>query len=93
MQAGISPFDAVLGGKQPFYSAVGLHTFSTAGLGIILAFLMRLVLSLPVVTGAILQQSALLQARPSLYSAVGGGTALFRRYTTHLGAVGIAVTC
>ena len=29
----------------------------------------------------------------SLYSAVGGRTALFRRYTTHLGAVGIAVTC
>ena len=44
-----------------------------------------------VVTGAMVQQSALLEARPSLYSAVDGGAALFR--STHLGAVGIAVTC
>ena len=92
VQVGISPFGAVLG-AQPFYSAAGVHTFSTAGLGIILPFLRRLVLSSPVVTGAILQQSALLQARPSLYSAVGGETALFGRYTTHVGAVGIAITC
>ena len=28
----------------------------------------------------------------SFYSAFGGGTALFGRYTTHLGAVGVAVT-
>ena len=60
VQVGISPFDAVLGGKQLFYSAAGVQTFSTAGLGIILLFLRRLVLSSPVVTGAILQQSALL---------------------------------
>ena len=60
VQVGISPFDAVLGGKQPFYSAVGVHPLSTAGLGIILPFLRRLVLPSPVVTGAILQQSALL---------------------------------
>ena len=59
VQVGISPFDAVLG-AQPFYSAAGVHTFSTAGLGIILPFLRRLVLSSPVVIGAILQQSALL---------------------------------
>ena len=51
------------------------------------------VLMSTVATGAILQQSALLQAPPSLYSAVGGGHALLGRYTTHLGAVGIAVTC
>ena len=38
VQVGISPFDAVLGGKQPFYSAVGVHTFSTVGLGIMLPF-------------------------------------------------------
>ena len=60
MQVGISPFDAVHGGKEPFYSAAGVHTFSTAGLGIVLPFLRRLVLSSPVVTGAILLQSALL---------------------------------
>ena len=36
VQVGISPFDAILGGKQPFYSAAGVHTFSTAGLGITL---------------------------------------------------------
>ena len=60
VQVGISPFDVVLGGKQPFDSAVGVYTFSTAGLGIILPFLRRLVLSSPVVTGAVLQQSALL---------------------------------
>ena len=34
----ISPFDAVRRGKQPFYSAAGVHTFSTAGLGIIIPF-------------------------------------------------------
>ena len=60
VQVAIRPFDAVLRGKQPFYSAVVAQTFSTAGLGIILPFLRRLVLSSPVVTGAILQQSALL---------------------------------
>ena len=60
VQVGISPFDAILGDKQPFYSAAGVHTFSTAGLGIILPFLRRLVLSSPVVTGAIFQQSGLL---------------------------------
>ena len=60
VQVRISPFDAVLWGKQPFYSAAGVHTFSTAGLGIVLPFLRRLVLSSPVVTGAILLQSALL---------------------------------
>ena len=61
VQEGISPFDCgTFGGKQPFYSAVGVHTFSTAGLGIILLFFRRLVLSSPVVTSAILQQSALL---------------------------------
>ena len=74
-------------------SAAGVHTCSTAGLGIILPFLRRLVLSSPVVTGAILLQSTQLQARPSFCSAVGGGAALFRRYTTRLGAAGIAVTC
>ena len=66
---------------------VGVHPFSTAGLGILLPVLRRLVLSSPTVTGEILQQSAL----PSLYSAVGGGTALFGRYTTHHGAVGISL--
>ena len=89
---GISPFDAVLEGKQPFFSTAGVHTFSTAGLGMILPLLRWLGLSSPVVTGAILLQSALLQARPSLYSEVGGGIALFGRYTTHLGSVGFAVT-
>ena len=54
-----------------------------------------LVWSSPVVTGAILQQPALLLwARPSLYGVVGRGTALlFGRFTTYLGAVEIAVTC
>ena len=43
VQVGISPFDAVLVGKQPFYSAAGgVHTFSTAGLDILLPFLRRL---------------------------------------------------
>ena len=56
VQVGITPFDGVLGGNQPFCSAAGVHTFSTAGLGIILPFLRRLVLSSPVVKGAILQQ-------------------------------------
>ena len=60
VQVGISPFHAVLGGKRPFYPAVGVHTFSAAGLGIILPFSRRLVLASPVVTGAILQQPALL---------------------------------
>ena len=60
VQVGISPFDAVPGDKQPFHSAASVHTVSTAGLGIILPFLRRLVLSSPVVKGAILQQSALL---------------------------------
>ena len=54
VQVGISPFDAVLEGKQPFYSAAGVHTFSTAGLGIILPFLRRLVLSSHVDARAIL---------------------------------------
>ena len=40
-------------------SAASVHTFSTARLGILLPFSRRLVLS-AVVTGAILQQSALL---------------------------------
>ena len=90
MQVGISPFNGALGGNQPFYSAVGVHTFSTAGIGVILPFLRQLVLSSPVVKGAILQQSALVQARPSLYSVVGGGTALSGRFTTHLG-VGVVL--
>ena len=60
VQVGISPFDAAIWGKQPFYSAVGVHIFSTASLGVLLPFLRRLVLSSPVVTEAILQQSALL---------------------------------
>ena len=69
---GISPFDAVLGGKQPFYSAVGVHTFSTAGLGILLPFLSRLVLSSPVVTGAICSNQHYCRLdRPSIVRSVG----------------------
>ena len=30
VQVGISPFNVVLGDKQPFYSVAGVHTFSTA---------------------------------------------------------------
>ena len=52
VQVGISPFDSVIGGKQPSYSAVGVYTFSTASLDIIVPFLRRLVLASPVVTGA-----------------------------------------
>ena len=76
------------GDKQLFFSAVGVHTFSTAGLGIIIPFLGRLVLSSPVVTAMILQQSALLQARSSPYSADGGETTLFGGYSAHRRAVG-----
>ena len=45
VQVGISPFDAVLGDKQPFYSAAGVKNFSSAVLGSRLPFLRRLVLS------------------------------------------------
>ena len=30
----IKSFDSLLGGKQPFDSAAGVHTFSAAGLGV-----------------------------------------------------------
>ena len=40
-QVGISPFDAVLGSKHPFYLAAGVHTVSTAGLCTILPLLGR----------------------------------------------------
>ena len=60
MQVRISPFDAVLGDKQLFYSAASIHTFPTAGLGILLPILVRLELPLTVNAAAILQQSALL---------------------------------
>ena len=49
-------------------------------------------LSSPVVAGAFLQQSALLQTRPPPYSAVGGETTLFGGYDSHLYAVGIVGT-
>ena len=49
----------VLGGNDRFCSSPGVHTICTAGLGYILSSFRRLVLSSPVDTGAILQQSAL----------------------------------
>ena len=36
-----------LGGKKPFYLAAGVHTFSTAGLGIMLPFLRQVVFRHP----------------------------------------------
>ena len=58
--------------KQPFYSTVGVHIFSTAGVGTTLPILVRLKLPLPDNTAVILQQSTLLQARRSPFRAVGG---------------------
>ena len=58
----------------------------------LLPILVRLELQLPVNTAVILQQSALLQARWSPYSADGGETTLFGGYTPYLCAVGIVGT-
>ena len=47
--------------------------------GVILPIFVRLVLSVPMGTAAVMQQAALLLARPSPYSAVGVRTTLFGR--------------
>ena len=83
----------LLGDKHPFYSAAGVHTtFSAADLGVIQPAQVRLVLLVSIGTVAMMQQAALLSTRPSLYSTVGAGTALFGRYTARLSAVGIIGT-
>ena len=56
VQEGISPFDAVPLGANSLSIQLWAYTiFSTPSLGIILPFSRQLVLSLPVVTAAILQ--------------------------------------
>ena len=67
-----------LGANSPSIRLRAYKPFLQLVLVLYYPFFRRLVLSSPVVTGAILQQSTLLEARPSLYSAVGGGTAFVR---------------